>query len=190
MEETVTHSERVHAQPQTRITPSSSRMLATYLADIETLLDQRRWDVALRDACDLPQIAVALADPGLRSSGERCREWCACWISPSEAYAGSDIDYDSVRNKLVERTKSDLNVESIPSQPLRRLRLRRHARSTPHGFSGGQIITGQLKLNNQGAAETIAMCTAIVEGVRRWYAHFACHDATAQVNLARLAVLR
>ncbi len=43
--------------------PSDSRMLTNYLADIEQLLCEQRWEAALREACDLPQIAVALADP-------------------------------------------------------------------------------------------------------------------------------
>src|SRR5947207_1482191 len=53
--------------------PSDSRMLTNYLADIEQLLCEQRWDAALREACDLPQIAVALADPQLRSSSERVK---------------------------------------------------------------------------------------------------------------------
>src|SRR5947207_15496509 len=55
--------------------PSDSRMLTNYLADIEQLLCAQRWDAALREACDLPQIAVALADPHLRSSSERVKRW-------------------------------------------------------------------------------------------------------------------
>ena len=55
----------VGAEP--RIAPSSSRMLASYLADIEQLLDEQRWEAALREAFDLPEIAVALADPASRA---------------------------------------------------------------------------------------------------------------------------
>ena len=43
---------------------------------------------------------------------------------------------------------------------------------------------------NQDDADTFAICTAVVEGVRRWYAHFACHDAVHKRIFARLAVLR
>jgi len=43
--------------------PSSSRMLAAYFGDIEQLLDAQRREPALREALDLPRLAVALADP-------------------------------------------------------------------------------------------------------------------------------
>src|SRR5437762_685052 len=43
--------------------PSSSRMLARYLTDIEQLLDEQHGEAALREAFDLPRIAVALTDP-------------------------------------------------------------------------------------------------------------------------------
>src|SRR2546430_15894186 len=56
--------------------PSDSRMLTNYLADIEQLLCEQRWDAALREAFDLPQIVVALAVPQLRSSSERVKRWC------------------------------------------------------------------------------------------------------------------
>src|SRR5689334_25274356 len=62
------------------VQPSSSRMLTNYLADGEQNLDEHRWELALRDVIDLPKIAVALADPELRSSTERCRAWCEQWV--------------------------------------------------------------------------------------------------------------
>src|ERR1700744_2337098 len=62
------------------VQPSSSRMLTAYLADVEQNLDEQRWDLALRDAIDLPQIAVALTDPAMRSSTERCKAWCTQWV--------------------------------------------------------------------------------------------------------------
>src|SRR5579863_10456751 len=70
---------------QSWVQPSSSRMLATYLADLEDLLDEKHWAAALRDACALPYIAVALADPQLRSSSERCKAWCDEWIRSPDA---------------------------------------------------------------------------------------------------------
>ena len=51
-------------------------MLAGYLTDIEQLLDEQHRDAALREAFDLPRIAVALTDPQLRCSGERMKTWC------------------------------------------------------------------------------------------------------------------
>jgi uncharacterized ParB-like nuclease family protein len=76
-------------------------------------------------------------------------------------------------------------MEGIPSQALRRLRLRRHARSAPRGFNSERSDVG-----SPGAADAIDICTVLVEAMRRWYAHSGCHDAATQANLARLAVLR
>src|ERR1700739_4308668 len=67
-----------------RVAPSSSRMLASYMTDIEQLLDEQRWEAALREALDLPQIAVALSDPQLSFTGERLEAWCDEWIRPAE----------------------------------------------------------------------------------------------------------
>jgi len=53
-----------------RVAPSSSRMLGSYLSDVEQLLDEQRWEAALREALDLPQIAVALSDEHLSASSE------------------------------------------------------------------------------------------------------------------------
>ena len=60
--------------------PSSSRMLTGYLTDIEQLLEEQRWDAALREARELPRIAVALSDPQFRCSGEAVGVWCEQWL--------------------------------------------------------------------------------------------------------------
>jgi hypothetical protein len=166
--------------------PSSSRMLATYLADIERMLDDQQWDFALRDAVDLPQIAVALSDPRLCSSNERCKAWCSEWIRPPGA-TESATDHERLCRAIEERAPKGNAADSdaVPSLALRRLRLRRHARNSPRGFAAGHFSN-----DDQVAEQAIEICTALVEGVRRWYAHSACHNATAQANLARLAVLR
>jgi hypothetical protein len=164
--------------------PSSSRMLCNYLADVEQNLDELRWEMALRDVADLPKIAVALADPELRSSPERCRAWCEEWVRP----AGSDesgVSHEHICRVLDEKSANQNPQVGVPSAELRRLRLRRHARNAPRGFNASHVAKA-----GQDAAEVFAICAAVVEGVRRWYANFACHDATAQANLARLAVLR
>jgi hypothetical protein len=160
-------------------------MLTNYLADVEQNLDEHRWELALRDVADLPRIAVALTDPELRSSGERCKAWCEQWVRPSSAVNDSVVDHESICRVLDEKSGNTGTTPAVPSVELRRLRLRRHARNAPRGFNASH--TGK---EDQDGAETFAICTAVVEGVRRWYAHFACHDATAQANLARLAVLR
>jgi hypothetical protein len=167
------------------VQPSSSRMLTNYLADVEQNLDEHRWELALRDVADLPKIAVALADPELRSSVERCKAWCEQWVRTTNAADDSGVDHESICRVLDEKSGHAGTDASVPSHELRRLRLRRHARNAPRGFNSSHA--GK---EDQDAAEAFAICTAVVEGVRRWYAHFACHDATAQTNLARLAVLR
>jgi hypothetical protein len=162
-------------------------MLTAYLADVEQNLDEQRWDLALRDAIDLPLIAVALTDPALRSSVERCKAWCSQWVRPANAANDSDVDHERICRLVGEhadQASSDA-FESVPSVALRRLRLRRYARNAPRGFNAGGVVRA-----NSDAADTFAICTAVVEAVRRWYAHSACHDAIAQANLARLAVLR
>lgn len=170
----------------TRVQPSSSRMLTIYLADVEQNLDEHRWDLALRDVVDLPRIAVALADPELQSSGDRCKAWCKEWVRPSSAASVSgSVSHEHICRVLDEKSGDASADPSVPSLALRRLRLRRHARNAPRGFNSSHA--GK---EVQSATETFAVCTAVVEGVRRWYAHVACHDATAQANLARLAVLR
>jgi hypothetical protein len=170
---------------ESRVHPSSSRMLTNYLADVEQNLDEHRWDMALRDVVDLPKIAVALTNPELRSSREQCVAWCEQWVRPSNAANDSGVDHEHICRVLDEKSEDKATSATIPSLALRRLRLRRHARNAPRGFNASH--TGK---ENQDEADTFAICTAVVEGVRRWYAHFACHDATAQANLARLAVLR
>ncbi len=168
-----------------RVQPSSSRMLTNYLADVEQNLDEHRWEMALRDVVDLPKIAVALTNPELRSSREQCMAWCEQWIRPSNAANDSGVDHEHICRVLDEKSDDKAVSAAVPSLALRRLRLRRHARNAPRGFNAAHA--GK---TNRDEADTFAICTAVVEGVRRWYAHFAVHDATAQANLARLAVLR
>jgi hypothetical protein len=168
-----------------RVYPSSSRMLTNYLADVEQNLDEQRWEMALRDVIDLPRIAVALANPEMRSSRDQCLAWCEQWMRPPNAANDSGVDPAQICRVLDEKSADKSPAASVPSLALRRLRLRRHARHAPRGFNGSRNVK-----DNEDHAETFAVCTAVVEGVRRWYAHFACHDATAQANLARLAVLR
>ena len=171
--------------PEPWAQPSSSRMLTTYLADVEQMLDEHRWDLAMRDALDLPVIAVALSNPALTASDDQCKAWCEQWIQA--AAATSDFHHTRVCNAVAQHPKATDQVPTgtVPSKALRRLRLRRHARSAPRGFKA----TRQ-EGENQHAAHAIEVCNALVEAMRRWYAHVACHDPITQANLARLAVLR
>lgn len=166
--------------------PSSSRMLASYLADIEQLLDARSWQAALREALDLPLIAVALEDPQLRPSNDAVRSWCDEWIRAEDPDSNvSGADYARVSATVQARLNQGDGPPSVPVLALKRLRLRRHARTPPRGFNSDR--PGNLAPEGSIAVETSMI---LVEVVRRWYAHSACHDPVVQANLARLAVLR
>ncbi len=109
-------------------------MLTSYLSDIEQMLDEQRWEAALREAFDLPQIAVALSDAHLSASGERIKAWCDEWIRPMEPDRNArGADYERVCSTALSRTVQ--NGPNVPSLALKRLRLRRHARTPPRGFS-------------------------------------------------------
>jgi hypothetical protein len=170
---------------QHALAPSSSRMLAGYLTDIEQLLDAQCRDAAVRDACDLPHIAVALTDPELRCSGEQLRTWCQQWIGPSTNTTRQPrLDYERVGRNVTARVKPDSSA-SVPAGALRRLRMRRYVRMRPRGYFTDR--SGKLAAHE---TEAVELCTALIEATRRWYARCACHDSTVQTNLARLAVLR
>jgi hypothetical protein len=167
-----------------RVAPSASRMLTSYLNDIEQALDEQRWEVALREAQDLPRIAVALSDPQLHASGEKIKSWCDEWIRPEDPDSNArGAEYERVSSSVLERTTVDESL--VPSLALKRLRLRRHARTPPRGFSPER--TQGLDARGTNALET---CTILVDAARRWYAQCAVHDPAVQANLARLAVLR
>ena len=166
--------------------PSSSRMLASYLSDVELLLEEQRWEQALGEAFDLPLIAAALTDPRMQVSVDRVQAWCEQWVTRVEAAVPSDSDIARVVQLVCERAdRASLANESVPTLALRRLRLHRLQRTRHRGFK-----TGPLSLLGPEAADAAQICTALVLAARRWYAQSACHDAVVQANLARLAVLR
>lgn len=168
-----------------RVAPSSSRMLTSYLSDIEQMLDEQRWEAALREALDFPKIAVALSDVHLSASGEAIKAWCDEWIRPVDPDRNAHgADYERVCATVLSRTVQDEGT-NVPSLSLKRLRLRRHARTPPRGFSFDR--SGAL---GPEANSTMDTCSILVEAARRWYAHSAVHDPVVQANLARLAVLR
>jgi|SRR5579883_726527 len=175
------------AKPGHSAPPSSSRMVASYLADIELLLEEQRWEQALREAFDLPQIAAALSDPRMQVSVDRVQAWCEQWVKHGEgATAGADSDANRITQLVCERAeRASLANESVPALALRRLRLHRLQRTRHRGFTAGP-----LELLGPEAADAAQICTMLVHAARRWYAQSACHDAVVQANLARLAVLR
>ena len=171
----------------TRVAPSSSRMLASYITDIEQLLDEQHWEAALREALYLPQIAVALSDPQLSFTDERMKAWCDQWIRPAEPDRNARCaEYQRVTNAVLAHTPNE-DTATVPSLALKRLRLRRLVRIPPRGFSAGRASSSVLIPEGSNAIET---CSLIVEATRRWYAQNAVSDKTVQANLARLAVLR
>ncbi len=161
-------------------------MLTAYLADIEQLLDEQSWEAAVRESLDLPNIAVALADPRLRSSGEGVRKWCADWVRPVQTDGDSrGLDHERVAQALMERVNSDQIKEGVPAKALRRLRLRRLARTPSSRFA-----TQRGRSSDAEGNDAVDICSTVVEAVRRWYAHAACRDPVVQANLGRLAILR
>lgn len=151
-------------------------MLANYLSDVEQLLDEHRWAQAKREAAELPELAAALADPKLQASFTAVKAWRERWL-PAAATEQTAATPSA--------TVSHVADHAVPTLALRRLRLHRLGRTRPRGFK-----SGPLTVPDDDAADAVAFCTALVEGTRRWYAQSACHDATVQANLARLAVLR
>jgi hypothetical protein len=161
-------------------------MLSAYLADIEQLLDEQSWDAAIRESIDLPSIAVALSHPQLLSSSESIHKWFADWVRPVQTDGDSrDLDHERIAKKLCERVISTDGKEGVPTQALRRLRLRRLARTPPTRFAPERLHVAESEGN-----EEADMCNVVVEAVRRWYANFGCSDPVVQANLGRLAILR
>ncbi len=161
-------------------------MFASYLTDIERLLDEQRREAALREACDLPRLAVALADPQLRYATEQVHQWCREWIRPAGAERDAHgIDHERLMQRLTERLGLRPEAEAVPMRALRRLQLSRHVRTPPRGFAAAHAAHLP-----PAQAEAVEMCIALIEAARRWYARSACHDPIVQANLARLAVLR
>lgn len=170
----------------TRVRPCSSKMLTAYLADVEQMLDEQSWDAAERESVDLPGIAVALSDPELRSSHDGIRKWLADWVRPLRTDGDShELDYERLSKMLTERAVAGDAEARVPAKALRRLRLRRLARTPPGRFASERARPPE------GEGNDVAdMCKVVAEAVRHWYAHSGCSDPVVQANLGRLAILR
>lgn len=166
--------------------PSSSHMFSGLLNEIEEMLDEAGWERALHEALELPAIAVALCSPELRCSPERVQQWCEHWVRPADAER--DIqgpDFQGLRQAILERAGPKGAGERVPLPALRHLQRSRHVRAPPRGF--GFVPTSRI---DAGKADAAALCAALINAARRWYARAACRDDVVQLNLARLAVLR
>jgi len=112
--------------------------------------------------------------------------WCQEWIRPPGAERDAHgLDYEHLARNIAERVAQAAEPDGVPMRALRRLQLRRHARTAPRGFRARHAADLSPR-----ESEAFDMCTALTEAARRWYARNACHDPTVQANLARLAVLR
>jgi hypothetical protein len=161
-------------------------MLTTYLADVEQMLDEQSWDAAVRESIDLPSIAVALADPHLRSSSEGIHKWFADWVRPADSKAESAaVDHERISKTLLDRVISTEGKTGVPTQALRRFRLRRLARTPP-----GRFAPERARVPDSLGKDAADMCKVVVEAMSRWYAHAGCSDPVVQSNLGRLAILR
>jgi hypothetical protein len=172
--------------------PRSSKMLESYLGDIEYLLRECRFADAAPLALALPHICVALGHPDLVSSRAAYLEWCESWVRPpcddTAVSAPSPVDLDRLAvQRGVEHELSD--GPGVPAQGLRQLRLRRLSRAAPLG-RGGAAAAAAGDAASPGDETAREACVALLAAVRRWYRDLAARDDAVQTNLARLAVLR
>jgi hypothetical protein len=166
----------------------SSKMLESYLGDVEYLLREGLWGEAEPLALALPHICAALSNLDLASSRERFLEWCEAWVRPPFADTSMTVPKPEELYRLAVQRGADTPAEqspSVPVRPLRQLRLRRLSRAAPARRRG--TLTDLRGLHEDPAREA---CVVLLEAVRRWYSDWAAFDVTVQANLARLAVLR
>src|SRR3984885_6080728 len=178
----------------TRDRPSSrrgrSRMLDSYLTDIEYLMRERLWSEAVPLALALPHICVAIGDSALRSSPDEYLKWCQNWVRPSRTDTTATVPTADALFRLAQSRAEVSDDESgtvFPAAALRQLRLRRLTRATP--LRRKSDISELVRIDAAQEPEREA-AIALVDAVRRWYADRGAQDGTVQNNLARLAILR
>ncbi len=164
----------------------SSRMLESYLGDIEYLVRERIWAEAAPLALALPHICEALAHSDLVSSRDRYLDWCGNWVRPLEDDTSMTLPSPEALSRMAEEHGVERQLAGgagVPVNALRQLRLRRLSRAAP---PRRRVSLAGVD-NAKGEPEA---CAALLDAVRRWYDDCAAGDATVQTNLARLAVLR
>jgi hypothetical protein len=157
----------------------TSKMLGTYLADIEELVRVEDGERALLLARLLPHIAAALESATMTASCEQADAWVERWLL-------TDLTPEERAVRFVAWHQGCSDVATQPEEMgVRQLRLRRHARES----SVAWIRRPQLDLAPpRGSDARLALDLAIA--AREWYAESAIDDAHVQSNLARIAVLR
>ena len=164
-------------------------MLASYLSDIELLLEEQRWEQALREAFDLPQIAAALSDLRMQVSVDRVQAWCEQWVKHGEdATAARRRTPDAAGSLSSSASAQTARVSPMSRCPPWRCGVCGCIVCSAHGTADSSRV--RWRCWGPEAADTAQICTTLVQAARRWYAQSACHDAVVQANLARLAVLR
>ena len=150
-------------------------MLEGFCADIEDLLPDGLLRQAVRHAVALPEICCALEDTAMRGGDDRYLAWCARWLQfphgKGTATAGARL------LRLHRRSGWKL------AQSLRALRIRRNVRSY-QGLGRPQLCKPASRLE----AFEVALCVAMVDAARRWYAGHGRIDKTVQANLGKLLI--
>jgi hypothetical protein len=167
-----------------------SRMLDTYLNDIDYLMRERLWSEAVPLALALPHICIALADPAMRSSPHDYLEWCENWVRPAQTDSTATVPSAEELFRLAQSHAEVPDDESgtvVPAAALRQLRLRRLTRATP---LRRRTVLSELVYIDAAQEPEREAALVLVDAVHRWYADRGAMDATVQSNLARLAILR
>jgi hypothetical protein len=166
----------------------SSKMLESYLGDIEYLMREQLWTGAAPLALALPYICTALGNGDLVSSREAYRDWCEVWMRPPQDDTSMSVPSPDEVYRMAEERGVEPKLArgvGVPAGALRQLRLRRLSRAAPprRRISPSDV--------NEASDEPVReACDALLGAVRRWYGDWAARAATVQTNLARLAVLR
>lgn len=154
-----------------------SKMLEGFCADIEDLLPDGLRRQAVRQALALPGICSALEDPAMRGLDDRYLAWCARWLH--FPYGKGSVPIGARLLRLHRRSGVKM------ARWLTALRIRRNARS----YQGpGRPRSWQPATRLEGFEA--ALCLAIVDAARRWYAEHGRTDRTVQTNLGKLLITR
>ncbi len=163
----------------------SSRMLESYLGDIEYLMREQLWREAAPLALALPHICAALANTDLVCSRDAYLDWCEAWVRPPQ----DDTSMSTPGPGELYRMAEEHGVEpelahraGVPAKALRQLRLRRLSRAAPP--------RRRVSFTDASDEPVCEACLTLLGAVRRWYGEWAARASTVQTNLARLAVLR